>query len=90
SDRWRDDAVFSRDLIDLAMMAPGKKLLREATDKAKEAYGASIEADLTKAITNLRERPHRLDQCMQAMQITTIPKAVLWSRIKALMPRPVV
>ncbi|HKX43327.1 MAG TPA: nucleotidyl transferase AbiEii/AbiGii toxin family protein, partial [Burkholderiaceae bacterium] len=47
SDRWRDDAVFSRDLIDLAMMAPGKKLLREATDKAKEAYGASIEADLT-------------------------------------------
>jgi len=89
SDRWRDDAVFSRDLIDLAMMEPPKKLLRDAVDKAKGAYGASIEADLVKAIASLRERPHRLDQCMQAMQMTTVPKAVLWARIKALMPRPV-
>jgi hypothetical protein len=26
SDRWRDDAVWCRDLIDLAMMAPAKAL----------------------------------------------------------------
>lgn len=84
SDRWRDDAVMSRDLIDLAMMAPPKKLLRAAIDKARGAYGASIEADLAKAIENLRERPHRLDACMQAMRMTTVPKALLWSRIKAL------
>ena len=86
SDRWRDDAVLSRDLIDLAMMQPSKALLRQATAKAEGAYGASIEADLRKSIQALRERPHRLDQCMQAMRMTTVPKALLWKRIKALEP----
>jgi Nucleotidyl transferase AbiEii toxin, Type IV TA system len=86
SDRWRDDAALSRDLIDLAMMQPGKALLRQAIAKAEGAYGASIEADLRKAIQHLRQRPHRLDHCMQAMRMTTVPKALLWKRIKALEP----
>lgn len=86
ADRWRDDAVFSRDLIDLAMLAPSKPLLKLAIAKAKQAYGDSIEQDLSKAIQALRDRPHRLDQCMQAMRMTTLPKALLWKRIKALSP----
>ncbi|MGZ5206849.1 MAG: nucleotidyl transferase AbiEii/AbiGii toxin family protein [Caldimonas sp.] len=84
SDRWADDAVMSRDLIDLAMMEPDDDLLRRAVAKAAKAYGASIEADLGKAIEALRARPHRLDRCMEAMQMTTVPKALLWKRIKAL------
>jgi hypothetical protein len=87
SDRWADDAVMSRDLIDLAMMQPSKALLKQAIAKAKRAYGESIEADLAKAIDHLRARPHRLDQCMEAMRITMVPKALLWKRIKALAPR---
>jgi Nucleotidyl transferase AbiEii toxin, Type IV TA system len=86
SDRWRDDAVLSRDLIDMAMMMPGKTLLREATAKAEAAYGAAVVDDLRKAIQNLRQHPHRLDQCMQAMRMTSMPKALLWKRIKALEP----
>lgn len=86
SDRWRDDAVLSRDLIDLAMMVPSKTLLKQAIEKARTAYGDSIESDLAKAIQALRERPHRLDHCMQAMQMTTVPKALLWQRIRALAP----
>jgi hypothetical protein len=84
SDRWRDDAVLSRDLIDLAMMKPGRPLLRQAVDKASAAYGDSVQADLVKAIEDLRLRPHRLDTCMAAMRMCTVPKAVLWTRIKAL------
>jgi hypothetical protein len=87
ADRWRDDSVLSRDLIDLAMMMPSKALLREAVAKAEGAYGAAIQADLRSAVQNLRERPHRLDHCMQAMRMTTVPKALLWKRIKALEPR---
>jgi hypothetical protein len=86
SDRWRDDSVLSRDLIDLAMMAPPKTLLQRAIGKARGAYGDSIESDLAKAIQALRERPHRLDHCMQAMQMTAVPKALLWQRIRALAP----
>lgn len=85
SDRWRDDAVMSRDLIDLAMMAPPKALLKQALAKAEAAYGDSVAADLASAVEALRARPHRLDQCMQAMGMTTVSKAALWARIKALL-----
>jgi hypothetical protein len=86
SDRWADDSVFSRDLIDLAMMQPGKALLLHAIAKSKNAYGNSIEADLAKAIDRLLSRPGRLERCMQMMQMT-VPKALLWKRIKALVKR---
>lgn len=84
SDRWADDAAMSRDLIDLAMMAPAKDLLRHAVAKSAVAYGDAVTTDLGKAIEALRARPSRLDRCMEAMQMTTVPKALLWKRIKAL------
>ncbi|MGW0247030.1 nucleotidyl transferase AbiEii/AbiGii toxin family protein [Nocardia goodfellowii] len=87
SDRWADNAVHSRDLIDLAMMNPSRSLMTRATAKARAAYGDSIVRDLTKAIQNLKDRPTRLDQCMQALQITAVPKALLWQRIRALTPK---
>ncbi|MFC4127981.1 nucleotidyl transferase AbiEii/AbiGii toxin family protein [Nocardia rhizosphaerae] len=84
SDRWADTSVYSRDLIDLAMMSPSRDVLRMATAKAAAAYGDSIVRDLSKAVQSLRDRPARLDQCMRALEITTIPKAALWQRIRAL------
>lgn len=87
ADRWRDDSVFGRDLIDLAMMRPAKPLLRAAIAKAAAAYGDSVESSLNKAVQDLRERPHRLDACMGAMQMTTLSKAQLWARIQALEQR---
>ena len=87
ADRWRDDSVFSRDLIDLAMMQPAKPMLRAAVMKAATAYGDSVESSLASAVQDLRERPHRLDACMGAMQMTTVSKAQLWTRIKALEKR---
>jgi hypothetical protein len=83
SDRWADDSVFSRDLIDLAMMHPGKPLLRLAIEKSKTAYGDSITADLAKARDRLMTRPGRLERCMQMMQMT-VPKALVWQRLQAL------
>jgi len=84
SDRWRDDSVFSRDLIDLAMMSPPRTLVQHALVKAQAAYGDSVRIDLAKAIGALRERRHRLEQCMQALAMTTVSRAALWSRIRAL------
>ena len=84
ADRWRDDSVFSRDLIDLAMMRPAKPLLNAAIAKAAGAYGDGIRSSLSMAIQDLRVRPHRLDIWMGAMQMTTASKAQLWARIKAL------
>jgi hypothetical protein len=83
ADRWSDDGVFSRDVIDLAMMRPSLPLLRLAVTKAEQAYGQSICRDLEKAIDKLQTRHGWLERCMQAMAIS-LPKAVLWQRIRAL------
>jgi hypothetical protein len=81
SDRWADDGVFSRDLIDLAMMAPALAVMRDALVKAEGAYGKSIRADLTKAIERLRQRAGWIERCMQVMAIS-VPKALIWQRVR--------
>jgi len=83
SDHWADDAVFSRDLIDLAMMEPSLSMLRSAISKAEAAYGKAIRTDLGKAIDRLQQQPERLDRCMQALAIE-LPKVIVWQKIRAL------
>ncbi len=83
SDRWSDDAVFSRDVIDLAMMSPSLPLLRKALLKAQGAYGEAIARDLERAIKRLQNRQDWLERCMQLMAMS-LPKAALWSKIRAL------
>ena len=83
ADRWSDDSVFSRDVIDLAMMNPSLPLLRKALLKAQGAYGDAIARDLERAIERLQNRPDWLVRCMQVMAMS-LPKAVLWSKIRAL------
>jgi Nucleotidyl transferase AbiEii toxin, Type IV TA system len=94
SDRWADDAVHSRDLIDLAMLGLTPKERSAAIDKARGAYGAAIERDLKSAVEALRRRPGRLAECMHALGMSPAPAglpsiapAVLWSRIRALRPK---
>lgn len=86
SDRWRDDGVFSRDLLDLAMLAPSSVLLNQAVDKAAAAYGEAIVRDLEAAIQSLLTRSGWLERCMQAMDIN-VPKAVLWKKVRTLQAR---
>lgn len=83
SDRWADDAVFNRDLIDLAMMQPSKKLMSQAVSRASVAYGESVVRDLDSAINKVLTRQGWLERCMQALSIT-IPKAVIWDRLQRL------
>ena len=83
SDRWADDGVFSRDVIDLAMMKPSLALLRQALLKAHGAYGNAIRQDLDKALLRLQTRHGWLERCMQAMAMIE-PKAVVWQRLRAL------
>jgi hypothetical protein len=81
SDRWNDSAVYSRDAIDLVMLAPSKAELELAVNKAHQAYGDSIHKDTHKAINALLLRDGRLEECMKILKIE-IPKAVLWQKLK--------
>ena len=83
SDRWADDGIFSRDLIDLAVMQPSTSQLRQAVAKAARAYGNAVTRDLDKAIDKLQNREGWLERCMSALNIN-LPKALLWEKIRAL------
>lgn len=83
ADRWSDDGVFSRDVIDLAMMNPSLPLLRKAVLKAQGAYGEAITRDLERAVERLQHRPDWLERCMQVMAMN-LPKAALWNKVRAL------
>lgn len=83
SDRQADDGVFSRDVIDLAMMGLPLSTLRAALAKAEQAYGTSVSRDLSKAIDRLKNRQGWLERCMQVMAMQ-LPKAVLWQKVRTL------
>jgi hypothetical protein len=83
SDRQADDGVFSRDVIDLAMMGLPLPILRAALTKSEQAYGPSVAHDLGKAIDRLQNRSGWLERCMQVMSMR-LPKAVLWQKVRAL------
>lgn len=86
SDRWRDDSVFSRDAIDLAMLDLPPRRLRPAIDKASAAYGIAIVNDIRRALDRLRDDSGYLQRCMRAMSMT-MPMAVLQQRLRALRRR---
>lgn len=85
SDRWSDDSVYSRDLIDLAMLNLNSEDFHQALEKASDAYGASIERDLKKAIKNLKSRKGRLSECLEALKMEQVPEALVWQRIRDLL-----
>ena len=80
SDRWNDQAVFSRDMIDLVMLNPGKEELNNALQKAYAAYGESIHRDMHKAISALLSNKGRLEACMKMLKVD-LPKALLWQKL---------
>jgi hypothetical protein len=82
ADRWPDDAVFSRDLIDLAMMRADRKLLEAACVKAEIAYGESVRRSLARAIDTMQSRPGRLEECVRALSVGPVTKAQLWQEIR--------
>ena len=83
ADRWADASVFSRDVIDLAMMSPSSELLTTAISKAQIAYGNAIKRDLNKAIDKLTTQNDWLDRCILAMGIDT-PKVLIWKNLQRL------
>ena len=76
SDRWRDDSVFARDVIDLAMLDLPPRKLGPALAKAMVPYGVAVMTDIHRALASLRERPDWLRRCMVALSITLPPAAV--------------
>ncbi|HXC38936.1 MAG TPA: nucleotidyl transferase AbiEii/AbiGii toxin family protein [Burkholderiales bacterium] len=71
-DRWADESVLSRDVIDLAFMAeawgavPAGKGLR----MAEEAYGSGVRDSALKAADRLLRSKAQLKRCVDGLRIT--------------------
>jgi hypothetical protein len=83
ADRWVDDSVMGRDLIDLAMLAESGVVPAAGVDKARRAYGSSIDEAFEKARRALQARPGRLAVCMTNMGMR-MPESLLMERIAGL------
>jgi len=82
-DRWADAGVYSRDVIDLAMLELSKRAASQAFEKAESAYGDAVKRDLHKAVDMLKGRPDRLAACLENLAMD-VPQALMLDRLKRL------
>jgi hypothetical protein len=87
ADRWADDSVMSRDIIDLSMLTPDGRLDEQGVAKAERAYGQSIATAFQKAKPQLLERDQQLRKCMAALKMQ-MPEAELRARLQRLTLKP--
>lgn len=83
SERWADSSVFSRDILDLAMITPRGATLTAALHKASAAYGSDVARDLDRAIVALLEDQIRLQRCQDALTMDQ-PRALVTDRLRRL------
>lgn len=83
SDRWPDDSVFARDVLDLAYLDLPPRDLAPALRKAMGVYGPDVVTDVQRALVALREREGWLGRCVAALSIGEPPAAVM-QRVRGL------
>lgn len=83
TDRWADESVMSRDLIDLAMLTDDANVIQAGLTKAQRAYGTSIDKAFTRAKAQLLERDKRLATCMRNLGMN-MSEADLRHRLQSL------
>jgi Nucleotidyl transferase AbiEii toxin, Type IV TA system len=76
ADRWRDDAVFSRDLIDLAFMMANWSSADARTGFAiaAEAYGEVVEKCLDRAIARFSADATYANHCLKRLVVSDEPR----------------
>ncbi|MEP4147173.1 MAG: nucleotidyl transferase AbiEii/AbiGii toxin family protein [Halioglobus sp.] len=82
-DRWADAGVFSRDVIDLALLELKEREFHLAQSKAESAYGDAVERDVHRAVANLQNHPDRLCSCLTALSVD-LPAAFVLDHLKRL------
>lgn len=75
-DRYMDDSVASRDLIDLAVLRLQSPIPKKAIEKAEKAY--EVMRPLKEAVKRFQERTDYRDRCFSHLQIdeAQIPKII--------------
>lgn len=86
-DRHLDDSALGRDAIDLIMLERTLGALpAEAWEKAKTAYGPSVERAWREGLRRLRDRPAMLKRAFDEMLVTPEARAIVQARLATIAP----
>jgi hypothetical protein len=71
-DRWIDESVLSRDIIDLAYMieAWGTELFLEGMHRAHQAYGDAVLKSIRSAARKLMDKKTYFKKCVDGLRVT--------------------
>jgi len=85
ADRFLDEAALGRDAIDLILLEHALGGLPPAAwDKAREAYGPSVEDAFVRALRQLRDKPAWRARAFELMAVSPEARAVVEARLDAL------
>lgn len=88
-DRLWDDGAMGRDVIDLLVLEHVLGGLPEAAwDKARAAYGPSVERAWPRALQWLRDRPTQRARWLDAMQVNEPSRDVIEARMETIPATP--
>lgn len=86
-DRYLDDSALGRDAIDLVMLEQALGALpAEAWERAKAAYGPSVERAWTGALQRLRDSPKLLAHRLDALGVLPAARAAIEARLASIAP----
>jgi len=85
ADRYLDDVAMARDAIDLIILEHALGGLPPASfEKARRAYGASVDEAWHRALVRLRDKPDFLVRALDAMAVDAAARAVIAERLASL------
>lgn len=89
ADRFLDDSALARDVLDLVVLAHHLgELPAAAWEKARAAYGDSVDEAFRRALQRLRDRPALVERALETMDVRPAAREVIAARLDTIAPTP--
>lgn len=89
ADRFLDDSALGRDALDLILLRHHLGELPEsAREKARGAYGDSIDRALERGVQRLRDQPKLLSRALATLDVLPAAREVILEHLATLPPTP--
>lgn len=89
ADRFLDDSSLGRDVLDLVVLANQLgELPAGAWEKARDAYGSSVDRAFARALQRMRDRPDLLQRSLETLDVRAEAREIIGARIARIDPTP--
>jgi hypothetical protein len=89
ADRFLDDSALARDVLDLVLLSHELgELPLPAWEKARAAYGDSVDRAFERALQRLRDRPDLVRRALASLDVTAAARDLIEARLAEIAPTP--